>query len=138
MSPTLWMGLLVLIAGILYAWASDQETPLPLTKESNRSKLTSSSINVSDKEAPNNRTRMRRTKVLFLDHPDSFDFVESQLEGMSKEAQTTFETWRESRTKRESLWKAGLGMKHPNMIALADREVLLGNRLNQLLRNEER
>ena len=49
-----------------------------------------------------------------------------------------FQSWQEIRALRETLREEGLGLQYPDIIALADREVLLVNRLNQRLRNEER
>lgn len=99
-------------------------------------KRVTSATSLADRER--REMKPRPVKVLFVDDPDDLEFFEDQVEGKSQEARGMFQSWQEIRALRETLREEGLGLQYPDIIALADREVLLVNRLNQRLRNEER
>ncbi len=80
----------------------------------------------------------RPVKVRSVDDPGDLECFGDHVEGKSQEARGMFQSWQEIRALRETLREEGLGLQYPDIIALADREVLLVNRLNQRLRNEER
>ena len=99
-------------------------------------RATSAPMSLADRER--REMKPRPVKVLFVDDSDDLEFFEDQVEGKSQEARGMFQSWQEIRALRETLREEGLGLQYPDIIALADREVLLVNRLNQRLRNEER
>lgn len=142
MTPGLWLGLLGSLSGVVFlvGTKADAEAESDAKEEANVGWSQSDSrtaIAVRSKHSGRRRTQ-RPAQVLFVNDPDKFQFFEDQFVGASGEARAMFEVWKKARTRRESLQEGGLGVKHPEVIALGDREVLLGNRLNQELRNESR
>lgn len=75
--------------------------------------------------------------MIFVDNPDDLMFFEDQIEGKSEAVQRMFDSWSKVHNQRKTLREEGLGPNHPQISALGDQVVLAGNRLNQLLRNEE-
>ena len=141
MIPMSWAGILGIFVGLFYLIASGDETKIQVLNEATQdlrrgAKRATSATSLADRER--REMKPRPVKVLFVDDPDDLEFFEDQVEGKSQEARGMFQSWQEIRALRETLREEGLGLQYPDIIALADREVLLVNRLNQRLRNEER
>ena len=142
MTPMSWAGLLGVLLGLFYLIASGDETQARMSEEATqelqwgRKPAESAPTELAGRKK--REVKPRSERVIFVDDPDELEFFDEQVEGKSEEARAMYQSWRKLRISREILREGGLGSRHPDIMTLADREVLLGNRLNQRLRNEGR
>lgn len=136
MSPLTWLTLALSIALLLFLIPDSLETSGTATSPNNRtiSQGTPASSSHSHSLDTKTASRTRNTPPPFLDDPDDFSFTETEVSEKGDQALDLYQEWQNARIKRENLKARGLGSRHPNVVTLSDREVLLGNRINLLLR----